>query len=66
MRRRNTDRDPPLWVDTLDDTELVEKFKLITDSAYFDYKTIGQKMVDMRKRLLKILIDGLAAKEQVR
>ena len=64
MRRRNKDIPEPLWVSSLNDVQIVEKFKLLVDRPSFTYETIGRYIVDMRKRLLPILIDGLAAKEQ--
>lgn len=62
--RRDKDKAEPLWVSTLSDIEVVEKFKLLIDRPSFDYATIGRYIVDMRKRLLPILIDGLAAKTE--
>lgn len=62
MRRRARDKDEPLWVSALDDVAVVEKFKLLTENPVFDYACIGRYVVDLRKRLLPILVDGLASK----
>lgn len=64
MRRRNVDKEEPLWVRSLSELEIVEKFKTLTNRPSFSYESVGQYIVDMRRRLLPILIDGLAAQSE--
>lgn len=61
MARWNKDTPEPLWVSALDDVRIVETFKIVVDGTFI-HEQVGRKVRDMRKRLLKILLDGLAAR----
>lgn len=62
-RKRNPNPPEPPWVATMSDQEIVEKIQTLVGNPNATYERIGSLIVDMRKRIVKILIDGLAAKE---
>lgn len=65
MTRWNKDTPEPLWVSAFDDVQIVEAFKTVVDGTFI-HEQVGRKIRDMRKRLLKILIDGLEAQQKAR
>lgn len=63
MRRRDPELPEPQWVKKMSDVEIVQEFKSIMANRTFTYERVGRDIVEMRKRLLKLLIDGLTAQE---